>query len=106
MAKRGPGKPFEPGQSGNPAGRPKASITFQALCREERPALFEKLKAIAYEHGHTHQIRAIELMLAYDLGRPTQTHNVRTIRSFADLTDEEIAALVSAGDADAARIRH
>jgi hypothetical protein len=40
-------------------------------------ALFEKLKAIAYEHGHKHQIRAIELMLAYDLGRPVQTQNVR-----------------------------
>jgi hypothetical protein len=106
MAKRGPGKPFEPGQSGNPAGRPKVSVTFQALCREERPALFEKLKAIAYEEGHRHQIRGIELMLAYDLGRPVQTQNVRTIRSFADLTDEELAALVSEGEADAAGIRH
>ena len=32
-------------------------------------------------------------MLAYDLGRPVQTHSVRTIRSFADLSDEEIAVL-------------
>jgi hypothetical protein len=33
-------------------------------------------------------------MLAYDLGRPIQTQNVRAIRSIQDLSEEELQAIV------------
>jgi accessory colonization factor AcfC len=35
-----------------------------------------------------------------------EKRDMRMIRSFADLTDEEIAALVSEGEADASGIGH
>ena len=44
-------------------------------------------------------MRAIELMLAYDLGRPIQTQNVRVIRSIQDLSEEELQALLDEGTA-------
>ena len=66
------------GQSRRP---PKRSISFQQLCREEQPANFERLKAIAADTKHKQQVEAIKIMLAYDLGRPIQTQNVRVIRS-------------------------
>ena len=93
------GTPFQPGQSGNPGGRPKRSISFQQLCREEQPANFERLKAIAADPRHKQQVEAIKIMLAYDLGRPIQTQNVRMIRSVQDLTEEELQALVDEGTA-------
>jgi hypothetical protein len=34
---------------------------------------------------------AAKVLLAYGYGRPVQTHNVCTIRSFAHLTDKELA---------------
>ena len=94
-----PPKPFKPGQSGNPGGRPKRSITFQQLCREEQPENFERLKRIAADPKHKQHMRAIELMLAYDLGRPIQTQNVRVIRSIQDLSEEELQALLDEGTA-------
>ena len=78
--------------SGNPGGRPKRSISFQQLCREEQPANFERLKAIAADPRHKQQVEAIKIMLAYDLGRP-QTQNVRVIRGIEDLTQEELLVL-------------
>jgi hypothetical protein len=34
---------WKPGESGNPAGRPKAAYDFQAMCREASPQAFRKL---------------------------------------------------------------
>jgi hypothetical protein len=36
-AKRGPGRPFQPGQSGNPGGRPKGLREWRELCRDASP---------------------------------------------------------------------
>ena len=60
---------------------------------KEQPANFERLKQIAADPRHKQQVKAIELMLAYDLGRPIQTQNVRVIRSIEDLSEEELMAL-------------
>ena len=97
MAPRG--KPFPPGNSANPGGRPKKLQSFQQMCREEQPANFERLRQIAADPRHKQQVEAIKLMLAYDLGRPIQTQNVRMIRSFQDLTEEELQALLDEGTA-------
>ena len=77
---------LKPGQSGNPGGRPKRSISFQQICREEQPAELRALsRQIAAEPKHKQQVEAIKLMLAYDLGRPVQTQNVRVIRQHRGL---------------------
>jgi hypothetical protein len=51
-------------------------------------------------------VKAIELMLPYDLGRPIQTQNVRVTRSVEDLSEEELLALADAADEEARGTRH
>lgn len=60
------------------------------------PRLAEELVKIATDPKHKQQLEAIKLMLAYDLGRPVQTQNVRVNRSMEDLSDEELAVLAGA----------
>jgi len=43
MKQRGPGKPFQKGQSGNPRGRPKADIDIRNLAREHTTEAFTVL---------------------------------------------------------------
>jgi Family of unknown function (DUF5681) len=72
------GKPFKPGQSGNPGGRPKGvARTVREVCGGDPTMLAEGLLAIA-RGGDVHgkparaadQIRASELLLAYGWGKP------------------------------------
>jgi hypothetical protein len=53
---------------------------------------------------HKQQVEAIKLMLAYDLGRPIQTQNVRVIRSVEDLSEEELMVLAGMEKGDDASV--
>src|SRR5215471_688117 len=45
--RRGPGRPFSRGVSGNPGGRPRAALDVQALAREHTPqAIATLVKAL------------------------------------------------------------
>jgi hypothetical protein len=87
---------FKPEQSGNPGGRPAIVKNIQELARQHTG---DAVKAfVAALKNPRERVAAANVLLGYGYGRPVQTQNVRMIRSFADLTDEEIAALV--GDVD------
>jgi hypothetical protein len=48
--RRGPGRPFSRGVSGNPGGRPRAALDVQALAREHTPqAIATLVKALDNE---------------------------------------------------------
>lgn len=87
------GKPFQPGQSGNPGGRPVLVKSLQAQAREctedAIKALKEALKV------STTRVQAATALLDRGYGRPVQTQNVRVIRGLGDLSDEELLAIAS-----------
>lgn len=74
-AKRKPpkGKPFQPGQSGNPSGRKKVPDDVKAAFEGATMASFQKLKELR-DTGSTEdiQFRAAVAILDRALGRPAQ----------------------------------
>ena len=70
-----PGRPFKPGQSGNPRGRPKQTKEQRdalAMIRDLAPEAAEKLCEILHdpEAKATDQLRAIEIILDRAFGKP------------------------------------
>jgi len=64
---------FQPGQSGNPSGRPPVARDFRERCREFMQAKgWKQLESIALDPQQPHQGRALELIAAYAYGKPTQ----------------------------------
>lgn len=68
-----PGKPFQPGQSGNPGGRPKGTKGFRERCRAfaDEEGL-NTLIEIAQSPKDKDRLKAVELLLAYGYGKPKQ----------------------------------
>lgn len=87
------GTTFQPGQSGNPGGRPVVLKNLQALAREHTEEAIDALVA-ALKHPAT-RVQAATALLDRGYGRPIQTSNHRVIRSVADLSDQELDALLA-----------
>jgi len=73
-AKTTVGKPFKPGQSGNPSGRPKIPQEFKDLAKEHSISALKKVIFIM-ESGisdHKDQLRAAEIIMDRAWGKATQ----------------------------------
>lgn len=77
--RRGRGKPFEPGQSGNPSGRPKEFGDFRKWARDVG---VENAKAVLLrvmtKGNDKDAVAAARVILAYALGQPTQAVELAT----------------------------
>lgn len=71
--RRGPGKPFQPGQSGNPSGRSKADAEARAVLALKGKELAEKLLKLALEDEN---VFALKTALEHVLGKPHQSVDV------------------------------
>jgi CRP-like cAMP-binding protein len=71
---RGRGRPFQPGQSGNPAGRPRVVGEIRDLARAKGPAALEILMAIAEDADKpaAARVAAATALLDRGYGRPAQ----------------------------------
>lgn len=88
--------PFEPGKSGNPGGRPKGNTDLRKACRDLTDDVLTAWKAALLVPGE--RVMAGDRIMAYAYGKPVARIDHRIIRSTADLSDEELAALIASGD--------
>ena len=70
-ATRSRGRPFAPGTSGNPGGRPKANAAFRARARAEVDEHVIEAWAAEVRDRGPHWVRCSELLVAYAYGKPT-----------------------------------
>lgn len=70
--RNGPGRPFQPGQSGNPGGAPKRLAELSASIREFDNELRDRLLRIARNENDKEAREAIRLLWAYAHGNPRQ----------------------------------
>lgn len=75
------GRPFRPGQSGNPGGRPKEDVHVRELARQHTAEAIETLTTIM-RRGRTEaaRVRATEALLARGWGQPGQLADIDTDR--------------------------
>lgn len=71
--RRGPGRRFRPGRSGNPGGRPREVVHVRDLARQRTREAIETLTAVMRQ-GKTEaaRVRAAEALLNRAWGQPTQ----------------------------------
>ena len=67
------GRPLQPGQSGNPGGRPRVIAELQELARAHAPEAIAELARLAKDaKSETVRIAAIKELLDRAYGKPTQ----------------------------------
>lgn len=73
-------KPFKPGQSGNPGGRPKMDPDIKAAFEALTPVAIAKLQEIILADGtkDADRLRAIDIALDRGLGKPVQGVDLKT----------------------------
>jgi hypothetical protein len=98
MTRKAPPHAWKAGQSGNPSGKPKMNVELRQACRDMTAEVLEALRGRL--HTAKDAVAAANLILAYGYGRPVQNVNARVIRSMGDLSDEELQAIIAAGDAE------
>ncbi len=76
--RRGKGRPFQPGQSGNPSGRPKIPEDIRIAFREAVPEALETLKKIVASPTakDADKIRAAEVILDRSYGKAPQSMEI------------------------------
>lgn len=76
--KRGPGKPFQPGQSGNPSGRPSLPDEVKTMLESYAPEAvrFQYKTMNDSEAPYQVRVKCSELLADRGLGKPIQSVNV------------------------------
>ena len=93
------GRPFQPGQSGNPSGRPAVAKEFRERCREFMESEgWTSLISMAQNPKDRDRYRALDLLAAYAYGKPKQGLEVSgadggPILSVFGMTADELQAI-------------
>ncbi len=79
ISKKTVGRPFQPGQSGNPNGRPKMPKDLKEAFKAASPKALEILKKILADPAakDSDRLRAAEIILDRAYGKPARVHQGR-----------------------------
>lgn len=79
--KRGPGRPFQKGQSGNPKGRPKANPEAKEILKAATPDAARKLVELLGSRTEKIALAAATEILDRTMGRPETTGKLQVEHS-------------------------
>lgn len=92
------GRPWNPGESGNPGGRPGGYAEFRGQCREKTAEAIDTLTAALSEGGAV-AVAAARVLLEYAWGRPAAAPEdlvaVREANPLAGLSLDDLLALAA-----------
>jgi hypothetical protein len=94
------GRPFQPGQSGNPAGRPKGARSklsesfLKALSEDFESNGIDVIESVRKDRPH-----AYLKIVAAVLPKQMQLEDLTPKRRAEELTDDELATIASSGNA-------
>jgi uncharacterized protein (UPF0147 family) len=93
---------FQPGQSGNPNGRPKKQIQVMKTAEDHIDAAIDVLVEALKDESVKNRIAAANALLDRGLGKPKQSVEVSTPNRSLDeiATDDLIAAVQQSADRD------
>src|SRR5262245_58950699 len=100
--KPNPGRKFQPGQSGNPKGMPKAIIEVAAAARERTKEAIETLTTIMQDKKAppSARVTAARVLLERGWGKAPQSINIKRDPSeMGTMTDDELLAIAAGTDA-------
>ena len=95
------GKPFKPGQSGNPGGRPKSDRTVKALARAHTVDAIKTLAEIVTSSKATDsaRVQAATALLDRGWGKPLMQLEIGEAGAFSDMSDEDLDTFIVAATA-------
>lgn len=97
--RRGPGRPFRPGQSGNPAGVPKEAVEFREALRADAPAIHAALMRLVAEGNAPAIIYAHQRVFGKPPSAEEDRDAMRRNAAYDGLTLQQLVALARKGDA-------
>lgn len=97
------GRPWAPGQSGNPRGRPVGGLSVASFVRElggfDARVYVERLHAMAMDKRQPRlAIEAIRILLERGYGRPPDLSVTFDVSALRDLSDEELCAALKVAE--------
>lgn len=79
-------RPWQPGQTGNPSGLPKAAHEIRKLAREHGPWVIERLRELAADNDGRVAVLACKELLDRGYGKPSDELAREQPRALFDLT--------------------
>lgn len=93
--KRGPGRQWQPGQSGNPSGRPKVIARLRDLARAYTEEAILTLAECLKDPDGRIRVAAANALLDRGWGKPVQpTEEQPETEKLSEMSDEELRKLV------------
>ena len=77
---------FQPGQSGNPSGRPKKDNLLTKLAKAKTPEAFKRVLELLHSHEDSVSMQAAKTVFEYGYGKPKQE---------LDVSSEDLRSLVA-----------